>query len=257
MWSAGDWDTFSRHLAPLTDVVLDRLGAIDGADLLDVGTGSGTTIAIPAALRGARVTGADVTPELLEHARRHAADAGADVTWVEADAAALPFADAAYDRVVSTFGAMFAPDHARAAAELVRVCRPGGQVLMTTWMFEGFVGETFTLTGSFMPPPPEGVGLPPQWGLEDHVRDMFGRAGIADPTVTPATISFAFPSVEACVEEYSTKIGPFAMARVVLEPAGRWEEYRDGFTDLVRRFNAATDGSVLLPSSYFLIDARP
>ena len=256
MWSAGDWDAFSRHLAPLTDVALDRLGQLDGAELVDVGTGSGMTIAIPAALRGARVTGADVTPELLEHARRHAGEEGADVTWVEADAAALPFADASFARVVSTFGAMFAPDHARAAAGSCGSAGPGS-VLMTTWMFAGFVAETFILTGSFMPPPPEGVGLPPQWGEEAHVREMFGRAGIADPQVDRATLPFAFPSLEACVEEYTTKVGPFAMARGALEPAGRWDEFRTAFGDLVTRFNDATDGSILLKSPYFLIDARP
>ena len=95
-------------------------------DLLDVGTGSGGNVAIPAALRGATVVGCDVTPELFEHARRRAAAAGVEVEWVEADAQDLPFADASFDRVTSTFGAMFAPDHLRAAAELVRVCRPGG-----------------------------------------------------------------------------------------------------------------------------------
>src|SRR5206468_1222153 len=119
-----------------------------------VGTGTGGTIAIPAAQRGAKVVGSDVAPELFEHARRRAAEAGVEVEWIEADAQDLPFDDARFDRVTSTFGAMFAPDHARAAAELARVCRPGGRILMTTWVNDGFVGEMFRLAGSFMPPPP-------------------------------------------------------------------------------------------------------
>src|SRR5689334_8107048 len=110
-WSAGDWDGFSRMVAPVGAVVLERLAPGPGTDLLDVGTGSGGTIAIPAALRGARVVGADITPELLEHARRRAEAAGVEVEWVEADAQSLPFADASFDLVVSTFGAMFAPSH--------------------------------------------------------------------------------------------------------------------------------------------------
>jgi ubiquinone/menaquinone biosynthesis C-methylase UbiE len=119
---------------PVGVLVLDRIGVEPGMDLLDVGTGSGGTVAIPAALRGATVVGCDVTPELFEHARRRAAAAGVEVEWVEADAQDLPFGDASFDRVTSTFGAMFAPDHTRAAAELVRVCRPGGRIAMTTWV---------------------------------------------------------------------------------------------------------------------------
>lgn len=126
-WAAGDWDGFSRLVEPVGGLVLDRIGVEPGTDLLDVGTGSGGTVAIPAALRGATVVGCDVTPELFEHARRRAAAAGVEVEWVEADAQDLPFGDASFDRVTSTFGAMFAPDHLRAGAELVRVCRPGGR----------------------------------------------------------------------------------------------------------------------------------
>src|SRR5882757_7552625 len=137
-WAAGDWDSFSRLVAPVGAEVLERIDLEPGMELLDVGTGSGGTVAIPAAQRGARVVGSDVTPELFEHARRRAAEAGVEVEWVDADAQDLPFDDASFDRVVSTFGAMFAPDHTRAAAELVRVCRPGGRIAMATWANDGF-----------------------------------------------------------------------------------------------------------------------
>jgi 2-polyprenyl-3-methyl-5-hydroxy-6-metoxy-1,4-benzoquinol methylase len=123
-WAAGDWDGFARLIIPVGARALDRVGVEPGMDLLDVGTGSGGNVAIPAALRGARVVGLDVTPELLEHARRRAAEAGVDVEWVEGDAQDLPFEDERSDRVISTFGAMFAPDHARAAAKLVRAAGP-------------------------------------------------------------------------------------------------------------------------------------
>ena len=153
-WSAGDWDGFARLLTPVGRLVVDRVGVEPGLGLLDVGTGTGGNVAIPAAQLGAEVVGLDITPELLTHARRRAADAGVVVGWIEGDAQELPFADASFDRVTSTFGAMFAPDHGRTAAELVRVCRPGGRIVMTTWVNDGFVGELFTLTGSFMPAPP-------------------------------------------------------------------------------------------------------
>src|SRR4051794_21155499 len=106
-WSAGDWDAFSGLIASVGELILDRIDVQPGLELLDVGTGSGGTVAIPAALRGAQVVGLDITPELLVHARRRAADAGVDVQWVEGDAGELPFADASFDRVTSTFGAMF------------------------------------------------------------------------------------------------------------------------------------------------------
>jgi len=113
-WAAGDWDRVAGLIAPVGARVIDHVGVDAGQDVLDVGTGTGGNIAIPAALRGARVVGLDVTPELLEGARQRAADAGLDVEWVEGDAQDLPFEDARFDRVISTFGAMFAPDHARA-----------------------------------------------------------------------------------------------------------------------------------------------
>src|ERR1700761_799737 len=150
-WSAGDWDRFAALIRPVGALVIDRVGVAPGVRLLDVGTGNGGNLAIPAALLGAEVVGLDITPELLEHAVRRAAEAGVDVSWGEGDAQQLPFADAGFDRVTSTFGAMFAPDHQRAAGELVRVCRPGGRVAMTTWVDDGFVGEMFSLSGSFLP----------------------------------------------------------------------------------------------------------
>ena len=116
-WSAGDWDGFSALITPVGALVLDRVGIEPGSDVLDVGTGSGGNVAIPAAILGATVVGLDPTPELFEHARRRAAEAGVDVEWVEGDAHDLPFAAVSFDRVISTFGAMFAPDHERAAAE--------------------------------------------------------------------------------------------------------------------------------------------
>ncbi len=251
-WASGDWDSFSRLVEPVGGLVLDRIGVEPGTDLLDVGTGSGGTVAIPAALRGATVVGCDVTPELFEHARRRAAAAGVEVEWVEADAQDLPFGDASFDRVTSTFGAMFAPDHLRAGAELVRVCRPEGRIAMTTWVNDGFAGELFKLTGSFMPPPPPGVQPPPLWGVEEHVEEVFAAAG-ASATIEREVVDFDFPSVEDAVQRYAADFGPFVIARGVLEPQDRWVEFLGEFAELVRRFNPANDGTAKIRSDYFVI----
>ncbi len=165
-WAAGDWDAVSRVVAPVGPRLIERVGVEEGMDLLDVGTGSGGTVAIPAAQRGARVTGSDLTPELFEDARRRAGEAGVEVEWVEADAEDLPFEDASFDRVLSTFGHMFAPRHERAGAELARVCRPGGVVGTITWTPEGFSGAMFQTIGGYVPaaarlrPAPAAVGRP-------------------------------------------------------------------------------------------------
>jgi ubiquinone/menaquinone biosynthesis C-methylase UbiE len=251
-WSAGNWDNFADMLSAVGQNVLDRMSVGEGQTLLDVGTGSGGTISIPAAERGAKVTGLDVTPELFEHARRRAADAGVEVEWVEGDAADLPFDDASFDIVTSTFGAMFAPEHAKAASELVRVCRPGGRVAMTTWAIDGQAGELFKLTGKFMPPPPPGIGTPPQWGTEDHIREMFSAAGVT-PEVTQEAVTFEFESLESAVEKYATEFGPFVMARGMLEPQGRWDEFLTEFSDLLARFNTDSTGALRVKSDYLLI----
>jgi SAM-dependent methyltransferase len=254
LWSAGDWDGFSRHVAPVGIRVLDGLDLGPGVELLDVGTGSGATVAIPAALRGAKVVGSDITPVLLEHARRRAEEAGVAVEWVEADAQELPFGDASFDRVTSTFGAMFAPDHRRAAAELVRVCRPGGTVAMATWANEGFAGELFKLSGTFMPPPPGGVQPPQLWGVEAHIAEMFAAAG-AQAGVERETVVFQWPSVAAAVRDYANEFGPIVMLRGVLEPQGRWPEYLDAFTRLVARFDEGT-GTARIRAEYLVITVR-
>jgi SAM-dependent methyltransferase len=233
-------------------LVLDRIDLPPGVDLLDVGTGTGGNIAIPAALRGAKVVGLDIAPELFEQARRRAAEAGVDIEWVEGDAQDLPFEDQRFDRVVSTFGAMFAPNHERAGAELVRVCRAGGRVAMTSWVNDGFAGGLFKLTGSFLPPPPAGVEPPPLWGIESHVKDVFAATG-ATPDIAHEKFDLEFASEQDAIAEYTTNFGPFVTARAVLEPQGRWPEFIQAFADLIRRSNVGANGGVRIPSEYLLI----
>ena len=251
-WSAGDWDNFAALIRPVGRLVVDRIGIEPGLRVLDVGTGSGGNVAIPAAQLGADVVGLDITPELFVHARRRAAEAGVEVEWIDGDAQELPFADGSFDRVTSTFGAMFAPDHGRTAAELVRVCRPRGLIAMTTWVNDGFVGELFTLTESFMPAPPPGVQPPPLWGVESHINDVFGAVGVT-PSIERQIVDFHFESVDDAVAQYAENFGPFVSARAALEPGGRWEEFIAAFRDLVARFNSAEDGTARIRSDYFIL----
>ena len=123
---------------------------------------------------------------------------------------------------------------------------------MTTWVNDGFVGELFTLTASFLPPPPPGVQPSPLWGVQTHINDVFHAVG-TEPTIEHETVEFNFDSVDDAVQQYATNFGPFVSARVVLDPQGRWEQFISAFRDLVSRFNPATDGTARIRSDYFVI----
>src|SRR6059058_4738618 len=150
VWAAGDWPSLSKLVVIPGEATAAAANVRPGDRVLDVGAGDGN-VAIPLAKAGARVTALDPTPELFESGRARAAEAGVDLEWVEGDAMDLPYGDASFDVVTSNFGAMFAPDHARAAAELTRV---GGRVIMTTWDIEGMNGQLFMALAPFMTPPP-------------------------------------------------------------------------------------------------------
>jgi SAM-dependent methyltransferase len=174
MWAAGDYPKLAAELvAPLGPVLVEACGIRSGERVLDVAAGTGNA-AIPAALAGATVVASDLTPELLEHGRATAGQLGAHLTWQEANAEALPFADDEFDTVMSCIGVMFAPHHQAAADELVRVCKPGGTIGLINWTPEGHIGRLFAAMKPHVPPPPPGVQSPPLWGNEDHVRGLLG-----------------------------------------------------------------------------------
>jgi len=249
-WASGDWDAFSHHVAPVGAVVLDRVRVAAGDALLDVGAGSGGTIAIPAAQRGAQVVASDVTPELFDHGRRRAAAAGVEVEWVEADAQDLPFPDARFDVVTSTFGAMFAPDHRRAAAELVRVCRPDGRIAVTTWTADGYAGDLFALSSSYVPLRPGAVS-PQAWGEEANVEALFAAAG-AEVAITRERVDFRFGSVSDAVATYAEQFGPFTALRAILQPQGRWEAYLADFGGLLERYASPAGDGIAIRCDYLL-----
>jgi len=174
LWASGDYSAVAAELIPeLGPRLVQACGVRDGQRVLDVAAGSGNA-AIPAAVAGADVTAADLTPELFEAGRAAAAHRGVTLDWVEADAEAMPFDDDSFDVVMSCVGAMFAPHHQATADEIVRVARPGGTIGMINWTPDGFIGNLFATTKPYAPPPPPGASPAPMWGDEDHVRELFG-----------------------------------------------------------------------------------
>jgi SAM-dependent methyltransferase len=253
MWSSGDYPEVARRIESVADILAERGGAGPGLVLLDVATGSGN-VALAAARAGAEVTGLDLTPKLLEAARRRAADAGLDVRFVEGDAEELPFESDSFDRVTSCFGVMFAPRHQQAASELARVARPGATIAVTAWTPVGLIGATFKIISSFLPPPPE-LEPPVSWGTEDHVRALFEQSG-ADLSFESRSVDFTHDSPESWLDYDERILGPAIMAKAALEQQGRYEELREAMLQLYRDANEADDGTFRVRAEYLLTIAR-
>lgn len=240
MWSSGDWPTIATSIQPVADALVERVGVSEGQDVLDVGAGDGN-VAIRAAERGARVTASDITPELFESGRRRAADAGVEIDWVEGDAADLPFADESYDRVLSTFGCIFAPHHQEAADEMARVTRPGGTVAVCAWTPEGLNGRMLKLMSSALPAPPPDVQPSILWGSEDHVRELFAGKDV-ELEFERVMARWEFPSADAWVTQLENNLGPTILTKSILEPAGEWEAMRARAVALFEEFDAPGEG---------------
>ncbi|MFP5071494.1 class I SAM-dependent methyltransferase [Pseudonocardia nantongensis] len=190
VWASGDYPAVAADLIPgLGAVLVDAVGTGRGDRILDVAAGTGNA-AIPAALTGADVVASDLTPELLAEGARIAEARGVRLQWAEADAHALPFADAEFDVVLSCVGVMFAPFHERAAAELLRVCRAGGRIGLLSWTPEGFVGGMFATLKPYAPPPPPGASPPVRWGDEAYLRGLLGD-GVTGLRAERGTARFA------------------------------------------------------------------
>ena len=189
-WMSWDYGTFAKYLEPSALEFLGRLRVEPGTEMLDVACGAGQ-ISIPAARDGARVTGVDIATNSIERARARARDEGLDARFDEGDAEMLPYGDASFDLVVSLFGAMFAPRPERVAAELVRVCRAGGRIVMGNWTPEGFIGQLFKIIGKHVPPPAL-MPSPLLWGDEATVRGRLSD-GVAELTLTKRLYPFNYP----------------------------------------------------------------
>jgi SAM-dependent methyltransferase len=246
VWASGDFAVVASRIVLVAEQLCDSADLHAGWHVLDVATGSGNA-AIAAARLGCAAVGVDYVPALLERGRRRAGAEGLHVELVEGDAESLPFPDASFDAVTSVFGAMFAPDQPQAAAELLRVCKPGGTIALASWKPDGFIGELFRTVGRHVPPS-AGVPSPMLWGCEDHLRGLLGE-GIASLEVTERSFTFRFPSPEHVVAFFRLWYGPTVKAFAALEGAARDELDADLVT-LARRFDRLGADATAIPASY-------
>jgi ubiquinone/menaquinone biosynthesis C-methylase UbiE len=249
-WTAGDYAEIATRITSAAETLVGAMDFAEGVEGLDIASGTGNAT-IPAAERGARMTGLDLTPKLVELARERAANEGVEIDFVEGDAENLPYDDDSFDRVISVFGVMFAPDQPRAAAEMMRVCRPGGRIGFCAWTPDGLNGRMFRTIGGHMPPPPEGFMPPVLWGSEDHVRELFADCG-AEPEFSREHVLWADESVERWLDEGERTLGPMVMAKQALEPAGKWDAARGDLEALYAECNEADDGTMRVPAEYLM-----
>ena len=250
-WASGDFAMVATTLSVVSENLCEAVDLRPGQAVLDVATGSGNT-ALAAARRFCTVTGVDYVPALLERGRERAAAERLTVEFDEGDAENLTFADGAFDAVLSTYGAMFAPNQERTAAELARVCRPGGKIGLANWTPEGFIGQLFKLTGTFVPPP-AGLRPPTQWGTEERLRELFGDA-ISSLEIARRTFTFRYRSPEHWIEFFRTYYGPTQKAFEALDEAGQGA-YAGAIRELLERYNRSGDATVVVPGEYLEVVA--
>ncbi|MGS0686769.1 class I SAM-dependent methyltransferase [Nakamurella sp. GG22] len=255
MWALGDYPSVVQEVVgPLGPVLVDASGVDEGQDVLDVAAGSGNA-AIPAALRGGRVTASDLTPELLDAGRRHAAPEGVDITWDIADAENLPYDSDSFDTVLSCLGVMFAPHHQAGADELIRVTRPGGRIGLLNWTPEGFIGQMFATMKPYAPVPPPGAQPPPLWGNPDHVLSLFGDR-VTDVRFERRTLTVTrFPGDADFREFFKAAYGPTIVTyRNIADDQQRVAELDRALDDLARRFRTA-GGNRAMEWEYLVVTA--
>jgi SAM-dependent methyltransferase len=217
MWASGDFAVIGTTLQIVGELLCEAVDLGAGERVLDVAAGNGNAT-LAAARRFAQVTSTDYVPALLEGGRRRARAEGLDATFEVADAEALPYTPASFDVVLSTFGVMFAPDHERAASEMMRVCRPGGRIGLASWTPQGFLGQLLKLVARHVPPMP-GVRSPLLWGTPDHLQALFAGTQAVEHTVRH--FCFRYRSPEHWVEVFRTYYGPVHKAFAALDGAGQ------------------------------------
>jgi SAM-dependent methyltransferase len=245
-WSSGDYAVVGTTLQIVGESLCEALDLRAGQRVLDVAAGNGN-VSLAAARRFCDVVSTDYVPALLERGRERAAADRLPMEFREADAEALPFADASFDVVVSTFGVMFTPNQERAAAELARVCRPGGKVGLCNWTPEGFIGQLFKTIGKHVPPP-AGAKSPALWGTRARLGELFGPSA-RSIDATQRSFAFRYRSPEHFLDVFKTYYGPTLKAFAALPPAGQ-TALREDILALVARFNSANDGTMVVPSEY-------
>lgn len=245
-WASGDYALIGTTLQIVGETLAEAVDLRAGEKLLDVAAGNGNA-SLAAARRFARVTSTDYVPALLDKGRARAAAEHLPIRFEPADVEALPYADGDFDVVLSTFGVMFAPDQARAAAEMLRVLRPGGRIGLANWTPDGFIGRLFRVLGSFVPPP-AGLKSPALWGSEPHIVELFG-AHAAQIRCERRHFMFRYESPAHWLQVFRTWYGPTHKAYASLDAAGA-RKLDAAIIELLHELNRGGEHSLVVPSEY-------
>ena len=245
-WASGEYSIIGTTLQIVGESLCEAVDLRAGSRVLDVAAGNGNC-SLAAARRYGEVTSTDYVPELLEDGRRRAEAERLPMVFQQADAEALPFPDESFDVVLSSFGVMFTPNHARAARELLRVCRSGGKIGLANWTPRSFIGRLFAVVGRLVPPPP-GLVPPSKWGVEEHL-DLLFREWAPEIHTTHRDFVFRYRSADHWIEVFRTWYGPVLKAFASLpEEAQRTLEQE--LRELVKAFNTSGDSTMVVPSEY-------
>jgi SAM-dependent methyltransferase len=245
-WSSGDYAIVGSTLQIVGEDLCEALDLHSGQSVLDVAAGNGNAT-LAAARRWCDVTSTDYVPALLDRGRARAEAEGWRVEFKQADAEALPFTKASFDAVVSTFGVMFTPDQDKAAAELLRVCKPGGKIGLANWTPDGFIGQVFKAIGRQMPPP-AGVKSPALWGTQMRINELFGL-GAVSIDARKREFMFRYRSPQHWMDVFKTYYGPLLKTFAALQPSAQADLNGELF-ELIARLNRAKDGTMVVASEY-------
>ncbi len=248
-WSSGDYAVIGTTLQIVGESLAEACDLCWDERVLDVAAGNGNA-SLAAARRGGKVTSTDYVSALLERGAERARAEHFEIDFQTADAENLPFADASFDVVLSTFGVMFTPNQTKAAAEMLRVCRAGGRIGLANWTPDGFIGQVFKILGKYLPPP-TGVQPPSRWGVASHLEALFGSHAAAIQA-TPMIFNFRYRSAAHFIDVFRTWYGPVHKAFAALSPESAAALEVD-LTTLLNRMNRAGDGALVVPSEYLEI----
>lgn len=251
-WASGDFGIIGTTLQIVGESLCEAVDLRAGSKVLDVAAGNGNC-SLAAARRWCDVTSTDYVPALLDDGRRRADADRLSIRFQEADAEALPFADAAFDVVLSSFGVMFAPNHEQAASEMLRVCRKGGRIGLANWTPRGFIGRLFPVIGRYVPPP-AGLTPPARWGAEDHLERLFGGSA-SDIRSARKEFVFRYRSAEHWIDVFRNWYGPVHKAFAAL-PAEAQRCLEEDLVDLIVEFNRSGDSTVVVPAEYLEVVVR-
>jgi ubiquinone/menaquinone biosynthesis C-methylase UbiE len=246
-WSSGNYAVVGTTLQIVGEQLCEAMDLRAGSKVLDVAAGNGM-VSLAAARRWCDVTSTDYVPALLESGRARATANGLSIKFMEADAESLPFDDASFDAVVSTFGVMFAPNQAQAASEMMRVCKRGGRIGLANWTPDGFIGQVFKTLGKYLPQAQAGAKLPALWGTHSALDELFGSQA-SSIRAEPRFFNFRYKSAEHFLEIFKTYYGPVLKAFAALDAAAQQDLHNDLYA-LIVRMNKSGDATMVVPSEY-------